>query len=149
VGKPPFGARSLLPANADYKAQTPVLVAQRRPLGDCRSGCRLRWRLTVSHRGSELREPLIPRPCSAATKCRRISSRYRWAEGVEHKVVAELLACSGFNADIRTSQASTRHRGNLSSAIRLFILDFYRAQLKLQDRYKVIEKVLRSPIGSH
>lgn len=44
---------------------------------------------------------------------------------------------------------STRHRGNLSSAIRLFILDFYRAQLGLQDRYKAIEKVLRSPIGLH
>jgi predicted DNA-binding ribbon-helix-helix protein len=48
-----------------------------------------------------------------------------------------------------SSIESTRHRGNLSSAIRLFILDFYRAQLELQDRYKVIEKGLRGPIGLH
>jgi predicted DNA-binding ribbon-helix-helix protein len=48
-----------------------------------------------------------------------------------------------------SSIESTRHRGNLSSAIRLFVLDFYRMQLELQDRYKAIEKVLRSPIGLH
>ena len=44
-----------------------------------------------------------------------------------------------------TGIASTEDQGNLSSSIRLFVLNFYREQLELQNRQKVIEAVFRSP----
>ena len=43
----------------------------------------------------------------------------------------------------------TRRQEKLSSAIRLFVLDFYREQFALQDRYDAIETVLRSSIRLH
>ena len=44
-----------------------------------------------------------------------------------------------------TDIASTKYRGNISSAIRLFVLNFYREQLELQHRQNVIQVSLRSP----
>ena len=41
---------------------------------------------------------------------------------------------------------STRTQDNLSSAIRLFVLNFYRKQLELQHIQKVVQAVLRSPV---
>ena len=45
-----------------------------------------------------------------------------------------------------TNIASMEYQGNLSSAIRLFVLNFYREQLEVQHRQNVIAAVLRSPI---
>jgi predicted DNA-binding ribbon-helix-helix protein len=45
-----------------------------------------------------------------------------------------------------TNIASTQHQGNLSSATRLFVLDFYREQLEFQHRHEAIEALIRSPI---
>jgi predicted DNA-binding ribbon-helix-helix protein len=46
--------------------------------------------------------------------------------------------------------AATQHQGNLSAAIRLFVLNFYREQLELEGRHRAIEAVLRSPVpGFH
>jgi predicted DNA-binding ribbon-helix-helix protein len=46
-----------------------------------------------------------------------------------------------------TAIDSTRNQGNLSSAIRLFVLNFYREQLEIHDnKHDVIEVVLCSPI---
>jgi predicted DNA-binding ribbon-helix-helix protein len=39
---------------------------------------------------------------------------------------------------------SRRDQGNLPSAIRLFVLNFYREQLEIHDRHNVIEVALRS-----
>src|ERR1700730_5012604 len=44
-----------------------------------------------------------------------------------------------------TNIVSTKYQGNLSSAIRLFVLNFYREQLELQHRQNVIQVSLRSP----
>jgi predicted DNA-binding ribbon-helix-helix protein len=44
---------------------------------------------------------------------------------------------------------STRNDEKLSSAIRLFVLNFYREQLQTGDRHNVIEIALRSPIRLH
>ena len=44
-----------------------------------------------------------------------------------------------------TNIASTEYQRNLSSAIRLFVLNFYREQLEFQHRHRAIEAVLRSP----
>jgi predicted DNA-binding ribbon-helix-helix protein len=44
--------------------------------------------------------------------------------------------------------ACTKYQGNLSSAIRLFVLNFYREQLELQVRQNVIQAALRSPFQS-
>jgi predicted DNA-binding ribbon-helix-helix protein len=44
---------------------------------------------------------------------------------------------------------SRRNQGNLSSAIRLFVLNFYREQLEIQDRHKAIEAALRGSIRLH
>jgi predicted DNA-binding ribbon-helix-helix protein len=41
---------------------------------------------------------------------------------------------------------SGRHHGNLSSAIRLFVLSFYRERLDIQNRHKAIEAALHSSI---
>jgi hypothetical protein len=41
---------------------------------------------------------------------------------------------------------STQNHGNLSSAIRLFVLNFYREKLEIHDKHDVIEVVLCSPI---
>jgi predicted DNA-binding ribbon-helix-helix protein len=43
----------------------------------------------------------------------------------------------------------TRNQERLSSVIRLFVLDFYREQLALQDRYDTIETVLCGSIRLH
>ena len=45
-----------------------------------------------------------------------------------------------------TAIDSTQNQGNLSSAIRLFVLNFYREQLEIHDKHDVIEVVLCSPI---
>jgi predicted DNA-binding ribbon-helix-helix protein len=45
-----------------------------------------------------------------------------------------------------TTIDSTRNQQNLSSAIRPFVLNFYREQLELQRRHNCIEALLRSPI---
>ena len=45
-----------------------------------------------------------------------------------------------------TNIASTEYQRNLSSAIRLFVLNFYHEQVELQRRQKVVQAVLRSPI---
>ena len=45
-----------------------------------------------------------------------------------------------------TNIASTKYQGSLSSAIRLFVLNFYRDQLELQHIQKVVQAVLRSPV---
>jgi predicted DNA-binding ribbon-helix-helix protein len=44
---------------------------------------------------------------------------------------------------------STRNEERLSSAIRLFVLDFYRDQLEFQERHKAIEAALRGSIRLH
>jgi predicted DNA-binding ribbon-helix-helix protein len=44
---------------------------------------------------------------------------------------------------------STRNQENLSSAVRLFVLNFNREQLERRDRHNVIETALRSPIRLH
>jgi predicted DNA-binding ribbon-helix-helix protein len=44
---------------------------------------------------------------------------------------------------------SRRNQGDLSSAIRLFVLNFYREQLEIQDRHKAIEATLRGSIRLH
>jgi predicted DNA-binding ribbon-helix-helix protein len=44
-----------------------------------------------------------------------------------------------------TNIVTTKCQGNLSSAIRLFVLNFYREQLELQRRQNVIQVALRSP----
>jgi predicted DNA-binding ribbon-helix-helix protein len=44
---------------------------------------------------------------------------------------------------------STRNQENLSSAVRLFVLNFYRAQLEIRDRHKAIEAALRGSIRLH
>jgi predicted DNA-binding ribbon-helix-helix protein len=41
---------------------------------------------------------------------------------------------------------SKRNQGNLSSAIRLFVLNVYRKKLVIHDKHDVIEAVLCSPI---
>ncbi len=41
----------------------------------------------------------------------------------------------------------TRIRGNLSSIIRLFVLEFYREEVDLQNRQNAIQSVLRSYIS--
>jgi predicted DNA-binding ribbon-helix-helix protein len=52
----------------------------------------------------------------------------------------EIATCRGVTLlALLTNIASTEYQGNLSSAVRLFILDFYREQL-------AIEAVLHSPI---
>jgi predicted DNA-binding ribbon-helix-helix protein len=48
--------------------------------------------------------------------------------------------------DLLTNIASTEYQRNLSSAIRLFVLNFYREQLELQHIQKVVQAVLRSPV---
>ena len=48
--------------------------------------------------------------------------------------------------DLLTNIASTKYQGNLSSAIRLFILNFYHEQLELQHRHNNIQAALRSHI---
>jgi predicted DNA-binding ribbon-helix-helix protein len=48
--------------------------------------------------------------------------------------------------DLLTNIASTEDQRNLSSAIRLFVLNFYRKQLELQHIQKVVQAVLRSPV---
>jgi predicted DNA-binding ribbon-helix-helix protein len=48
--------------------------------------------------------------------------------------------------DLLTNIASTEDQRNLSSAIRLFVLNFYRKQLELQHIQKVVQTVLRSPV---
>jgi predicted DNA-binding ribbon-helix-helix protein len=45
-----------------------------------------------------------------------------------------------------TNIVSTKYQGNLSSASRLFVLNFYREQLELQHRQNVIQMALRSPL---
>ena len=44
---------------------------------------------------------------------------------------------------------STRNEERLSSAIRLFVLDFYRDQLELQKRHNAIKTALRGSIRLH
>jgi predicted DNA-binding ribbon-helix-helix protein len=44
-----------------------------------------------------------------------------------------------------TNIVSTKYQRNLSSAIRLFVLNFYREQLELQNRENIIQVALRSP----
>jgi predicted DNA-binding ribbon-helix-helix protein len=44
---------------------------------------------------------------------------------------------------------STRNEEKLSSAIRLFVLDFYRDQLELQERHNAINTALRGSIRLH
>jgi predicted DNA-binding ribbon-helix-helix protein len=44
---------------------------------------------------------------------------------------------------------STRYEERLSSAIRLFVLDFYRDQLELQERHSAIKTALRGSIRLH
>ena len=41
---------------------------------------------------------------------------------------------------------SERHYGNLSSAIRLFVLNFYRDQLDVRDRLESIQGATSSPV---
>ena len=41
---------------------------------------------------------------------------------------------------------STQNQRNLSSAIRLFVLNFYREQLEIHGKHDVIEVVLCSPV---
>ena len=48
--------------------------------------------------------------------------------------------------DLLTNIASTGDQPNLSSAIRLFVLNFYREQLELQHIQKVVQAVPRSPV---
>jgi predicted DNA-binding ribbon-helix-helix protein len=48
--------------------------------------------------------------------------------------------------DLLTNIASTEDQRNLSSAIRLFVLNFYREQLELQHIQGVVQAVLRSPV---
>ena len=48
--------------------------------------------------------------------------------------------------DLLTNIASTEDQRNLSSAIRLFVLNFYREQLELQHIQRVVQAVLRSPV---
>jgi predicted DNA-binding ribbon-helix-helix protein len=48
-----------------------------------------------------------------------------------------------------TTIDATRHQESLSSAIRLFILNFYRQQLEVRNRYSVVEAALRSSIRLH
>jgi len=47
-------------------------------------------------------------------------------------------------SDLLTSIDSARHHGNLSSAIRLFVLDFYREQLlrRVPDKGKTIQGLI-------
>jgi predicted DNA-binding ribbon-helix-helix protein len=42
---------------------------------------------------------------------------------------------------------SERHYGNLSSAIRLFVLNFYRDQLDIRDRREAIQGAIGSPVA--
>jgi predicted DNA-binding ribbon-helix-helix protein len=44
-----------------------------------------------------------------------------------------------------TAIDSTRNQGNLSSAVRLFVLDFYRDKLEIHDKHDVIKVILCSP----
>ena len=48
--------------------------------------------------------------------------------------------------DLLTNIASTEDQRNLSSAIRLFVLNFYREQLELQHIQRVVQAVLRSSV---
>ena len=48
--------------------------------------------------------------------------------------------------DLLTNIASTEDQRNLSSAIRLFVLNFYREQLELQHIQRVVQAVFRSPV---
>ena len=48
--------------------------------------------------------------------------------------------------DLLTNIASTEDQRNLSSAIRLFVLNFYREQLEFRHIQKVVQAVLRSPV---
>jgi predicted DNA-binding ribbon-helix-helix protein len=41
---------------------------------------------------------------------------------------------------------SERHHGNLSSAIRLFVLNFYRDQVDIRDRREPIQGAIGSPV---
>jgi predicted DNA-binding ribbon-helix-helix protein len=44
-----------------------------------------------------------------------------------------------------TTIDSTRNQDNLSSAIRLFVLNFYREQLEIHEKHDVVEAVLCGP----
>jgi predicted DNA-binding ribbon-helix-helix protein len=67
-------------------------------------------------------------------------------EGVVWRSLKEIANCRDATLlTLLTSIASTEDQGNLSSSIRLFVLNFYREQLELQNRQKVIEAVFRSP----
>ena len=48
--------------------------------------------------------------------------------------------------DLLTNIASTEDQRNLSSAIRLFVLNFYREQLEFRHIQEVVQAVLRSPV---
>jgi predicted DNA-binding ribbon-helix-helix protein len=68
-------------------------------------------------------------------------------EEVVWRSLEEISTCRDVTlVALLTDIASTKYQGNLSSAIRLFVLNFYREQLELQHRQNVIQAVLRSPI---
>jgi predicted DNA-binding ribbon-helix-helix protein len=48
--------------------------------------------------------------------------------------------------DLLANIVSTEDQRNLSSAIRLFVLNFYREQLELRHIQRVVQAVLRSPV---
>ena len=69
-------------------------------------------------------------------------------EEVVWRSLKEIATCRDVTLlALLTNITSTEYRGTLSSAIRLFVLNFYREQLlELQHRQKAVQAALRGPI---
>ena len=65
------------------------------------------------------------------------------------KSLMKIATCRDMSfSALLTAIDSTRNQENLSSAIRLFVLDFYRERLGIHDKHEGIEVMLCSPISA-
>jgi predicted DNA-binding ribbon-helix-helix protein len=81
---------------------------------------------------------IVKRSVVIAGRQKRIS-----VEEAVWKALREIATCRDSTLpDLLTTIDSSRNQGNLSSAVRLFVLNFYREQLEVHDRHKAIEAAL-------
>ena len=90
---------------------------------------------------------------SQIVKCSFVIAGYKRSISLEEAVWRSLKEIATYRdmtlvALLATIQ-STQNQENLSSAIRLFVLNFYREQLQIIDRHKDIEAALRGSIRLH
>jgi predicted DNA-binding ribbon-helix-helix protein len=91
---------------------------------------------------------------SQIVKCSFVIAGYKRSISLEEAVWRSLKEIATYQGvtlvALLATIDSTRTQDNLSSAIRLFVLNFYREQLEFQHRHEAIEALLRSPIqGLH